>query len=56
VNKRKFWLFLGFYLLNLIGVGLAIGLWITNPTVKIMLAFYLMLITGFFSYATRKKP
>ncbi|MDD3113059.1 MAG: hypothetical protein PHP61_02345 [Candidatus Izemoplasmatales bacterium] len=55
MNKRKFWVFLSFYLINLIVVGLVIGLWITNRTIEILLALYLLLLTGFFSYSTRKK-
>jgi len=44
-----------FYLVNLIAVLLAIAFWVDNTFVKILLAIYLMFISGLFSYSNRKK-
>ncbi|MBN2504081.1 MAG: hypothetical protein JXB20_01935 [Bacilli bacterium] len=55
MSKKKFWIFLGFYVANVILVVLAIGYWIDNKFVEILIAIYLLLITGFFSYANRRK-
>jgi len=59
VNKKiQIWIFTGFYLLNLIAIILVIWLIKPNPATNILLSFYLLILTGFFSYATshyRKK-
>lgn len=51
-KKTRFWVSIGFYLLNLIAVVLVIWLVKPNPDVNIVLSLYLLLLTGFFSYAT----
>ncbi|NLZ61410.1 MAG: hypothetical protein GX904_01285 [Acholeplasmataceae bacterium] len=54
-KKTKFWLFLCYYLLNLFLVVLTIIFWTDNTFLKIVLSIYLLTLTGFFSYANRKK-
>ncbi len=54
-KKTKFWLFLGFYLLNCLFVCLWIAYWTENIMVEVLLAVYLLILTGFFSYANRKR-
>lgn len=51
-KKIQFWVFFGFYILNLIAIVLIIWLLKPNPDVNIVLSIYLLILTGFFSYAT----
>lgn len=55
IKKKNFWIMFLFYLANLIVVLLAIAFWVDNTFVKILLAVYLMFISGLFSYSNRKK-
>jgi len=54
-KKLKFWVFLSFYLLNILIVVLTIAYWTDNRFVEILLAVYLMVLSGFFTYAIRRK-
>jgi len=56
-RKSEYWVFLGFYLLNLVTVVSVIAFVKPHPDASILLSMYLLLLTGFFSYATahRKK-
>ncbi|PKL01557.1 MAG: hypothetical protein CVV56_00820 [Tenericutes bacterium HGW-Tenericutes-1] len=51
-KKIQLWIFTGFYLLNLIAISLVIILVKPNPDVSILLSIYMLILTGFFSYAT----
>ena len=54
-KKRKFWAFLSFYIINILVVVLTIAFWTDNRFVEILLAIYLMVLSGFFTYAIRRK-
>jgi len=52
LNKRKKnWICTAFYGINLLAVILIIALMKPSPDINIMLSLYLIMLTGFFSYA-----